>query len=277
MIDIYGSHFTFGDKSSREYGLILATEASDRLTAISGSISAVNIFDKKSKKNYLIDDDYSDSPLRQTIVILTDNDQYINASELREIEKWLFNRHSFRKLYIDFDDDCLSQTYELLNGETTQLYLNCRFVNAQRLEYNGGIVGYKTELETDSGYWWQEQTEQSFTINNATDSSVSVITVNVDTDIDDYTYPEVVVTMGEDDGDIIIINNSDSSTRIFRINDVTADTQITIKSGLNYISGDYYGNCVGLNFPRLIDGENHISIQGKLASIKYRFQNRRFL
>ena len=59
-------------------------------------------------------------------------------------------------------------------------------MNATHLEYNGGIAGYRATLEVDSGLWWQDPVTYTYQLNHSSASQGSTITVNVDTDIDDY-------------------------------------------------------------------------------------------
>lgn len=79
-----------------------------------------------------------------------DNERLIEPSERRAIEKWLFNKREYCKLYLDMADDLYGETFEYIDGIRKRNYLNCRFINPEKLEYNGGIVGYKATLEADS-------------------------------------------------------------------------------------------------------------------------------
>ena len=277
MADIYGSHFEYGGVTSRQYGLIIANVETDRLTQLYGSIEGMTVFNRGTKQRYLIDDDYTDSPISFEVDIVVDEDGVIDRSNRRAIEKWLFNRHDYRKLYIDTFDDKYGETYDFTDGGQKRLYLNCRFVNPEKLEYNGGIVGYRATLEADSGFWWQDTTTQSFTTENESNSDSTIITVSVDTDIDDYTYPKVTITVGESGGDIIISNNSDDTARLTKFEDISANATVVLKGGLNYVSGQYYTKFNKRNFPRLLDGDNRVTIMGNVASIEFEFNNRRAL
>lgn len=277
MADIYGSHFEYAGVPSRRYGLIIANVQTERATQVAGSVNGITVFSRNIKKRYLIDDDYSNSPLTFEVDIVTDNDRGLELSERREVEKWLFNTHDYRKLYLDVADDTYGETYEIIDGLQKQLYMNCRFVNPTRLEYNGGIVGYRVTMETDSGYWWQDAIIKQFAVNNTSAASTSIITVNVDTDLDDFIYPKVTITAGSKGGDIIIANNADDATRLTKFIGVPAYASIILKGELNYVSGQYYEKFYKQNFPRLVDGENNISIVGNVSKIEYEFNNRRML
>ena len=78
-------------------------------------------------------------------------------------------------------------------------YLRCRFINPEKLEYNGGIVGYKFTLEADTGYWVEDPITYSYSLNQAA-GSTSNVSFTPDTDTDTYIYPSVTVTSGSTGG-----------------------------------------------------------------------------
>ena len=276
MADIYGAHFDYAGRSSIEFGLIFVNVNTERFTNLSGSISGVTIFNKSIKQRYLVDDDYSESPVSYEVEIITDDQRYLSLQECRRVEKWLFNRHNYRKLYLDSFDDCDGATTEVIDSKEKRLYLRCRFINPSRIEGDGGVVGYRATLEADSGYWWQDALSKTFNIANS-GSNYSTINVRVDSDIDDYIYPKVTVTMNSVGGDIILINGTDDVLRVTKFESIPANTTLIIRSDVNYVSGNYYQSFVNRNFPRLLDGNNAILVGGAVKTIKYEFSNRRYL
>ena len=277
MADIYGSHFEYGGVSSRTHGIIIANVESQRFSQMAGTIAGVTIFSKSSKKNYLIDDDYSGSPLSFEVDIITDDERTMNLSERRPIEKWLFNRHSFRKLYLDEEDDCDNETSEVVDGEKKRLYMNCRFVNPIYLEYQGGIVGYRATLETDIGMWWQDAITKTYSIEHTSADESTTISLAVDTDLSDYTYPKMTVVMNSTGGDFTVINNTDSDSRLTKFTNVGAGATVTMNGEFNYVSSQYYELFYKQNFPRLLDGNNQITVIGNVKSITFVYNNRRHL
>ena len=276
MAEIYGAHFDYSGTSSRRYGLMIANVETERLNQIAGTIQGITLFNKSSRRRYLIDDDYSDSPITIEVEIITDHQQTIDPYERRTIEKWLFNQTKYQKLYIDMADDSTGESFEYKDGEYKRLYLNCRFVNPGRLEYNGGIVGYKATLEADSNMWYQDKTTEIFTLNHEAANSNSMIDVVVDTDSKYFTYPKVTIRTGSIGGDVILSNYSDDSTRTTRFNELSANTRVILNGETNYISGQNYEKFYKQNFPRLLDGTNHIYITGNVKTIEFEFCNRRF-
>lgn len=277
MADIYGSHFEYGGVSSRLYGLIIVNVETDRMTQLSGQKEGVTIFSKSAKKRYLIDDDYSSSPITFDIEIVTDSDRCLELAERRKIEKWLFNHRNYRRLYMDIADDERGETYEYINDECKRIYLNCRLINPEKIEGNGGVVGYKATLESDSNMFWQDSIEQAFTVNNGSESVSSNITITIDTDMEEYVYPKVTIQMGSSGGDVIIANNNDDSTRLTKFIGLGELATVVMKGELNYVSGQYYEKFADRNFIRLLDGENTLTIIGDVESITFEYSARRVL
>lgn len=275
MADIYGSHFEFGGISSRTYGLIIVNATTSRSVRLAGEKEGITIYSKSANRRYLIDDDYSSSPVTFEVEIMTGTGRCLEYGERRKIEKWLFNHRNYRRLYMDMADDIYCETYEFVNGERKRNYLNCRFVNPEKLEGNGGIVGYKATLEADSNMFWQDAITKSYTVNNVSQTASSNITVSIDTDFEEFIYPKVTIQMGSVGGDLIISNNSDDSTRLTRFTDIGAHASIVMKGELNYISGKYYEKFYDRNFIRLLDGDNILTIRGNVASITFEYSARR--
>lgn len=276
MAEIYGAHFEYAGVQSGRYSLMIANVETERFNQISGSIQGVTLFNKSSRKRYLIDDDYSDSPLTFDVEIFTDHQTTLDPFERRTIEKWLFNGRKYEKFYIDMADDSTGETFEYKDGTYKKLFLNCRFVNPIRLEYNGGIVGYKATLEADSDMWTQDKTTETFSLNHKAANSNSMIVVSTDTDLKGYTYPKVTITTGSIGGDVFVSNYTDDSTRTTRFNQLSADTSVILNGETNYISGQNFEKFYKQNFPRLLDGNNSIYVSGNVKTIEFEFYNRRF-
>ena len=273
MADIYGSHFEFAGVSSRQWGLIFVNLNTSRMVKLCGAKEGVSVFSRSAKKKYLIDDDYSNSPVSFDVEITTDADQCLDPWDRRKIEKWLFNSRDYRKLYIDMIDDRSGETYEYVDGVCKRNYLNCRFVNPERIEGNGGVIGYKATLEADSNMFWQDPVIKEFILSG--DSDTSTITVYVDTDLNEFIYPRVTLNIGNSGGDIVIVNHSDDSARSTRFIDMSPLSSVTMKGEINYVSGQYYLKFADRNFIRLLDGKNTFTIIGDVVSIEFEYSARR--
>lgn len=280
MADIYGSHFSYGGVNSREYNLMIANIDSPRNVDLSGKISGV--FVSNHSQRYLVDNDFANFPVSYDIEFVKDDDCPLSFAEQRRLEKWLFNRSKFRKLYIDEEDDTLNQFSELIDGEEKRLYMNCRFINARRIENDGSVVGYYATLEADSGLWWQDAIQKSFVL-DATPSNISVF---VDSDYDGYIYPKVWINTGNSGGDVILSNATDSVTRLTKFVGLPANRTLMVDSDVNVVAlmtgsdqptNAAYDRFYYRNFPRLLDGRNIIHIEGDVTSVIFEYSNRRFL
>lgn len=277
MIQLTETHFEYGGVSSRKYGLIFANIDTSRNINLAGNISSSVVFNKRSIRNYFIGDTYTESPFSIDVEIVMDKHGCIDQCAQREIEKWLFHKQGYQKLYFDHNDDFDGYTYEYINGERKRLYINCRFTNPTRIDGCGGVFGYKATLESDSPLAWQEPVDLSFSITGGSNSSNEIIDVDIDTDLNDFIYPRVTIQTGSSGGDIIISNNSDDDTRLTSFIGVTPNTQIIMDGNINYISGQNYMKFFKKNFIRLVDGKNKININGDITSITFVWQNRRWL
>ena len=288
MVDIYGSHFEYNGISSRRYGLIFAGVDAERNAKLSGEINGAFVFNKKTKSRHIIDNDYSDFPVSYEVDIISDNEVPIGSVERREIEKWLFNRHGYKKLYLDLGDDLFGDTYEFIDGIQKRLYLNCRFINPERLEYNGGVVGYHATIETDSGMWWQDAITKSFEVvlgGSGSGHRQAEFYVDVDTDVDDYIYPKLTIEISDyGKKSLWLTNMTDSGTRYTEFLQVAAGDTIVLDGNINYISSGFYEKFSERNFPRLVDGKNrmHVGITtdagdtgATTVSFSFEFNNRR--
>ena len=74
-----------------------------------------------------------------------------------------------------------------------------------------------------------------------------------------------------------VVNETDDENRETKFIEVIMGTTFAINGNINYVSHDMYGNMYKSNFPRLLDGENTITITGSVTSITFEFNNRRML
>ena len=274
-MELHG-HFQYGSFSSRDYGLVLAHADTSHDNRSAGGIQTVNLFSKRGKRNVFTRDDYSDSPISFDVEILSDSDEPLDQETQKAAQKWLFYQQGYWALYIDPFDDCDEDNVEIINGEEKRIYLKCRFTNPEKVYGNGGVFGYKATLEADSPFAWQESTGMTFTLTGGANGD-AMIALEIDTDIKDYTYPKVTITTGNAGGDVTIVNYSDSETRLTSFTELSPNTQVIMYDKIGMVSGQNYEKFSNRNFIRLLDGENRISILGDVVSIRFEWQNRRYL
>lgn len=269
-----GCHFQYGNFNSREIGVIFAHCNTESYDSLMGDVSSSSIFNRRNKVRYILSDNFDDSPISFEAEIISDNYAAFPVQYRRVIEKELFNKPDYRRLYVDMDDDIMGDTYEYVDGYLKRLYFNCRFINPTKIEDgNGLVVGYRFLIECDSCMMWQEEIEKTFEITGGS----SIISVEADTDIGGYTYPDVTVYVGNSGGTVTIINSTDNASRFTKFNSLSPNITLIMKGNLNYVSGQNYEKFENQNFVRLLDGVNAIGVTGDVTSIKFRWQNRRFL
>lgn len=273
-MDFYGCHFEYAGELSRKYGLIIANIETDRNTKIAGKSKSVSIFNKRNNVKYDLGNTYDDAPLTFDMEVISED--LIEGEWRRKIQKWLFNQNGYKRLYVDQAESLTGETFELVNGVPKRFYLNCKFVNPEIIEGNGGIVGYKFSVECDSRMAWQEPMTLGFTYTGG-ENQTKVIEIVLDTDCNDYTYPKFTVTTGEVGGQIEVANITDNPDRKTIFASIPPETKFILNGIYNYVSDGYYENFIDRNFPRFLDGTNQLSIKGDIASLEIEWQNMRYL
>lgn len=265
MFDLRGCHFNYAGFDSSLYDLVFAHMDTEKTPIIKGTQAVNSIQSKKNHKHYLTSVSYEDEQVIYDAEIFTYDAQPIGESFLTEVERALFGKNTFGKLY-PIDSYYIEPKY----------YINCIFLNPERIETEAGVVGYKFSLVTDSVMAWETEQTQTFTFANTT-SGTKTFTVNVDTDIDDYTYPTVKFTMGSTGGNVSLYNNSDDSTRLTSFEGVSALQTFTMDSSINHLSNNMYQRFSDRNFIRLLNGENNFAFTGNVTSIEVTFNNRVYI
>ena len=273
-MDLYGKHFTYAGISSREYDLVITSMTSSVFSRVRGEERSEKFYGRKAWRDYSLGTIWDGSPVSFSVEVARQT--ALSAEEIRQIEKWLFNRTSYAKLYMDAEDDYDNETSETIDGQVKRLYLNCKMTNPSKLRYDSGIVGFSFTMECDSGFAHQDAITKIFDIAGDQDFS-GLLALDIDSDMPGYLYPKVTITTGSSGGDITIINMTDSSTRQTRILSVPASTSVILNGEINYVSSGYYTSFPGQNFLRLLDGENSISVTGDVATLKFEWSNVRNL
>lgn len=253
------------------------------------------IYNRANSYNYLIEQDYSDGVLEIDVDIVTADGTPLTSQQQSEIKRWLFAQTDYRKLYgyeMDVSSTGDEMTYvtklKLVDGKPvieyykntytgelviTDAYLNCVFVKPEKIEGNGGIIGYKTTIVCDSPAAWQNETISSNTLGLEAGGSTT-LSIDVTNELPTYIYPEVHIIVGNEGGDITIVNNSDDATRLTTFKNLEASLDIQMDSSLNFISGDSYSKMTDKNFIRLVNGRNNFTLLGNIDLIEFTYNNR---
>lgn len=273
-----GCHFEYGSFNSREYDLVFAHLDTSIDTRATGEVETQYLFNKRNLRRYITGYNYANSPVNIEVEIMTSRLRPLGLSERRRIEKSLFRSRGFQKLYIDIADDYFCETYKVIDKACVRMYLNCRFVNPEKIEDGSGmVIGYKCTMECDSLMFTQDATTQEYAILNGGRGASSAISVDVDTDLEEYIYPVVSIKVGATGGDITICNNSDDSTRLTKFIGLSSYATIQMRGDINYVNEQYYDCFSGRNFIRLLDGTNTFTVTGDVEKITFEYSVRRFL
>jgi len=300
-MDLYGHHFIYAGIPSRAAvrggtaDLTIANVETSRYTNIIGEVETKSVFNRHNKRKYLTSTLYDSSPLEFDIEIVAE--EPLDPHEMRELEKWLFNQKRYRALYVDMDD-IKYEGLDTVNNQAIGEYLNCIFLNAKKIEGNGGIMGWSCTIQCDCPMAWQDKTkivfstestprtgEEGYTFPIPTDgTNQRIVEVIVDTDINDYTYPTVTLDIVSN-SDTSVVNLSDSATRrteFVQFSNSSSVSTIIMDGELNQLSGagsagDYYSAFSERNFIRLKDGLNKIALSENIEYISFEWQNMRWL
>ena len=128
-LNIYGCHFTYAGVDSNTYSLIIANVDTDRDDRSAGEVTGEYLYRKSDKTFRLLGDSHNSSQMVFDVDIITDDESVLLHANRRAVEKWLFNKQTFRKLYIDEADDPLNESFEMVNGTKKSFYLHCKIIN----------------------------------------------------------------------------------------------------------------------------------------------------
>lgn len=274
-----GYHFIYGNLESRQYGLIIGHVDTNPYLDMIGTTQSSTIFNKKGLRKYFVCDTYEDSPVSYTVEIVTDGKYVMTLQDRRKFEQSFFYQNGYKKLYVDIVDDVMGETYDLVDGEPKALYLNCRFTNPKKIEDgNGRVVGYSCTMECDSPMFTQDSIENTYDFSSSV-GQTQYITIDVDSNINEYIYPKVTINTGESMSNISIVNSTDDNTRFTTFSNVTGNKTIVMDSEINYINNSdiNYPLFTNQHFIRLLPGQNVLIITGAVKKITVEYSNRRFM
>ena len=272
-MELSGNYFTYDGTSSEQYGLYFCNyETSIQDLLVSDADQKV-VNSKRYLKNYFVEDEFDDEGFQFEIDIL--GDELLSDDDQRIISRWLFHKPTYKKLYIDTDEECDDKWYVNENGNDVRLYMNVRFINPVRV-YAGGVIGWHCVVVCDSSIpIWQEVSVAEFDT-----ESTQNLTIDVNTDLTTgYVYPKVYITPS--DTTVRIINRTDSASRYTTFVGVTVGQEFLLDGEINSVTdaggnnNHYYELFQSRNFPRLLSGSNTIGLTG-IQHIRFEWQNQHF-
>lgn len=241
------SNFIFNGQSSKDFGVIcvkFGTQSGEKITS-GGNETELNI-GKTPKSNdfYIIDQQYS-NPLSFSFQIINTNQKSITSVEERMLNKWLLKRGQ----YFDFkiDDDRFRNIVFQVN------------ISNPKLIEVGEVYGMEYTVTCKNSYGLTPTITKQFNVTSPNQE----IRVYVDTDEDDYIYPDLVITKNTN-GNLSITNAADVPNRVFTINNLVNNEIITINGSLPDIKTSVSSHAVWNDFSkywiRLTDGVNILTV-----------------
>ncbi len=253
---ISGNSFTYNGISSDQYGLKFLQMDTEANKEIGGVLEYTTFKNNKSPKQIVQEVTYNDVFEYEVEMI---SEHRLNG-DIDVIYKWLLNQPNYEKLFVENNDG---------------YYYNCIFTNASYIEANGaegwGIYGIKATMKCDSTFMWKDM-EVSY--DNA--ELKDVVSHNNITDIREYTYPTLIIRVGEAGGDIIVQNISDNN-RLTQFTGTSAGDTLTLSYFPAFVKSECNNNpqlvyeSFNKKFFRLLQGINKIGIVGDIASITLKY------
>ncbi len=269
-MNLSGNRFVYGGVSSRDYGgLFFAHADTEELRQMCAEHVYRTVYLKSDRTHYISGSEDSGQPLTFELEIIRETP--IPRDEAREIAGWLFHSPDYQKLYLDEEDDT---EIEITNGTAKRTYLNCIFYNPYKITDACGLRGWRCTCRLAAPMALQDATV--FTA----DTFDAPLTVSADTDGKDYIYPSMVLVTGSTGGDMAVTNQTDGG-RSMTLTEIPKQKTIYINTAAGIITDDaansYYSHVTQRKFPRLLPGENVLSVSGDIASLRLTWNNERWI
>lgn len=232
----------FGDSSNDSYSADIQTELTTYLNKRNGTFNI-------TEQNY-------SEPMSFTLQIVNKDFSDFNAIKEKEIKNWLCKRGAYFWFTIDVPG------YE-------QIFWKMNISNP-KLKYLGGTVGMEFECILDSPWGYSSLIERTFQI---TDSDRNIL-LHINSDEDDYIYPDMTITM-KGYGTLEIKNSSETEHRTFSLENTVIDEIITLNNSMPDISSSQNGHNIYNDFNkhwiRLANGENILTFNlNCIVTFRYR-------
>lgn len=145
--------------------------------------------------------------------------------------------------------------------------------------YADGLHGWKCTCTLSSGWAFQDEIEITYSFDDPTIETEIIIPV--DSDNNDYIYPSFTMVANNNSAQMNIqLKNKSDNNRVMEVDEVPANTVISVLSDIGVITDDtsqsLYGFLKDQKFLRLVNGDNVISVKG-ITSLTIRYQNVRYI
>lgn len=266
---VYGKNFEFNGKNSSDFGIMLAgfEEISSIPMGLDREVNRgeANIY--RHKRNHF-GATYT-SPLEFELSIIKNieedqRDMIFSRNEIRSITAWLTSP-LYPELFHMTD-----YGFDTYLEDQVDYYVT--FSSIEDVVVNGGIVGLTIKATCDCPFGYSRE----FTKEISANSSITIM--NTTDDYESFIYPVIKIDPS-DDGQITISNNTENKS--ISIKSKGANNTVYIDCQRLEIK-DYIGSLIplsdlGINnpaniyFPRLLHGQNEISVDGNAkVTLSYR-------
>lgn len=248
-MSFYGSSFSFDGISCEEYGLMLYDFNNTGMKASEFTTGMDVIEDRlpQRARSLFYGTGYKD-PLEFTLVFgVADSSEPIDRQEMEVLASWLTEHDDYKWLTIDQED-------------MVGIRYRCIMTDLKMLEFAGDKWALSCEVHCDSPFAYTMPEKFSYTVNGTAD----VVLHSRSSSNRPYYPPTTIALNGS--GDFSVVNHSDGNyetkfTGVPQTSDIIdIDSEngiITTSHGLNV-----YPN-FNFKFPRLVRGDNHLTITGK--------------
>ena len=271
---LFVNNFEYDGIKSAKYGLFFGHIDTERLKQICGNLEYNQVFYPSLNRQEIHGINKDEFPLSFDLEIISA--EPISYWSAKEIKKWLFNSPTYKKLYASRIKD---KTIEKINGEEKRRYVECIFNNPEAMFYADGLHGWKCTCTLSSGWAFQDEIEITYSFDDPTIETEIIIPV--DSDNNDYIYPSFTMVADNSSAKMNIqLKNKSDNSRIMEVDEVPANTVISVLSDIGVITDDtsqsLYGFLKDQKFLRLVNGDNVISVKG-ITSLTIRYQNVRYI
>lgn len=260
-LSILGYYFKYDNQSSKQYNIWIASiKANTNNTTIDTDKDIITLYSPCDNR-FIIQGIKPKQPLAFDIEFVSDRSNVaIDEFKSHNIIKWLFDRIGYHK-------------FEISAKEYSDIYFNCRFIKAEKIQAGVGLIGYKCTVSCDAPWAWQKEDNAVYNFT----STPSFIKYICNSDYEDYLIPhKVEITCGTTGGTIAITNINDNNN-VCQFTGLSANEVISIDKFCQIASSTEnkrYGNW-NQHQLRFINGENTLNVAGDIIKLSIVCDNAR--
>lgn len=247
-----GSNFTYGTKSSEEFGVILVKFDAANIDSVDESTNIITTKNVKSRK-FDLHGVIMESPLTFEITISKANGDYFDTLEEERIKKWLC-KNSWDFLTVD-KSDMMDKTY------------CCILNNPKRIKIAENIAGLSFSVTCNSNVAWSKLHKLSYT-----SKDTLLFRFHYNSKFQNESLHPILIIKPTSDGNISIKNNTTNKTLTLN-NCINGETVIFDGENETFESNNGRNILGNWNetFISMVDGNNDIALTGKFnLTIEYR-------